>query len=109
MQNSNQQLVPVFMPSLSALLLHAEDLKGEPLTADEVLKIRDNAACIMMRPDHAGKMDDSRGYRDIAPENCWYDWQHLRRELGRKPDLEPAFTPIPAAAKGAPGLPSSWH
>jgi uncharacterized protein YegJ (DUF2314 family) len=35
----------------------------------------------------AAKMDESRGYRDIDPENCWYDWQHLRAELGRTPAL----------------------
>ena len=89
MSTDDEQLVPVFVPALSATLLSAEDKKGEPLTHDEVIHIRDKSPCIMMAIGDARKMDDSRGYRDIDPENCWYDWQHLRRELGRKPDLDP--------------------
>src|SRR5258708_1015107 len=84
-----EELVPVFIPALGPLLVRAEDLKGEPLSLDEVIRIRDNAACIMMRTDEARKLDESRGYRDINPEDCWFDWQHLRRELIRKPDLDP--------------------
>ena len=83
-----KQLVPVFMPALGLLLIHAEDQKGEPLSYDEVIRIRDKAPCIMMRAEHARKLAESRG-GDIDPENCWFDWQHLRRELGRKPDLDP--------------------
>lgn len=89
MAGDGEKLVPVFMPALSAVLLSAEDRKGEPLTYDEVIRIRDKALCIMMRVDHVQQMAESRGYDDIDPENCWYDWQHLRRELGRKPDLDP--------------------
>ena len=89
MSTDDERLVPVFMPALGALLIHAEDLKREPLSYDEVIRIRDKAACIMMRTEHARKLEESRGYRDIDPENCWFDWQHLRRELGRKPDLDP--------------------
>jgi uncharacterized protein YegJ (DUF2314 family) len=89
MAAEEENLVPVFIPALGPILIHAEDLKGEPLSYDEVIRIRDEAACIMMQEADARKMDESRGYRDIEPENCWYDWQHLRRELGRKPDLDP--------------------
>src|SRR4051794_12441073 len=89
MTSDHEELVPVFIPALGPLLIHAEDLKGKPLTFDEVIRIRDKAACIMMRTEHAHKLDESRGYRDIDPENCWFDWQHLRREMGRKPDLDP--------------------
>ncbi|MBM4089700.1 MAG: hypothetical protein FJ276_09770 [Planctomycetes bacterium] len=41
-------LVPRFIPALAAILLAAEDKKGEPLSHDEVLSTRDNATCIMM-------------------------------------------------------------
>ena len=88
MNEENSNLVPVFIPSLSAVLLSAEDKKGSPLTYDEVIQIRDKSACIMMKLDDARKLDESRGYRDIDPENCWHDWQNLRREMGRKPDLD---------------------
>jgi len=85
---SNKNLVPFFVPALSMLLLTAEDKKGSPLEEDEVLLIRDKAAVIMMEAADVAKMTESRGV-DIDPENCWYDWQMLRRELGRKPDIDP--------------------
>ena len=77
------------MPALVVLLVHAEDKKGSPLSKDEVHAIRDSGACIMMETGDARKMDDSRGYRDIDPENCWHDWQMTRRDMGRKPDIDP--------------------
>ena len=89
MAENDERLVPLFMPALGALLIRAEDLKGDPLSRDEVVEIRDKSVCIMMREDDARKMEESRGYRDIDPENCWHDWQKLRRELGRKPFLDP--------------------
>lgn len=85
----SEDLVPVFMPALVALLVHSEDKKGSPLAKEEVIAIRDNAACIMMQSADARKMDESRGYRDIDPENCWYDWQMVRREMGREPEIDP--------------------
>lgn len=88
MTPDSDRLVPVFMPSLTAVLLNSEDKKGEPLTYDEVIRLRDAAPCIMMTSADVRKMDESRG-RDIDPENCWFEWQLLRRELGRKPDLDP--------------------
>jgi uncharacterized protein YegJ (DUF2314 family) len=88
MAASDEQLVPVFIPALGACLIAAENHKGTPLSRDEVLRLRDKAPCIMMRLEDARKMEDKRG-RDINPENCWFDWQQLRRELGRKPDLDP--------------------
>ncbi len=84
----DEELVPVFVPQLSVVLITAEDKKQRPLTNDEVIELRDNAACIMMAREDAQKMDERRGV-DIDPENCWYDWQIIRRELGRKPDLDP--------------------
>ncbi|TWU15806.1 DUF2314 domain-containing protein [Allorhodopirellula heiligendammensis] len=83
------ELIPVFVPALGAILVAAEDKKSEPLTRQEVLSIRDNAACIMMTSFDAKKLAQSRGYDDIDPENCWYDWQMLRRELDRRPDRDP--------------------
>lgn len=86
---SEEQLIPVFIPALIALLVHAEDSKGEPLSHAEVLNIRDYANVMMMEKTHADALDESRGYDDIDPENCWYDWQMCRRKMGRQPDLDP--------------------
>lgn len=82
-------LIPVFVPALGAILIAAEDQKGTPLTSDEVISIRDNATCVMMSTSRAERLVESRGYDDIDPENCWYEWQMLRRELNRRPDLDP--------------------
>ena len=87
--NTESEPIPVFVPALGTILVAAEDAKGEPLASEEVAEIRDNAVCIMMDPADAAKMVESRGYIDVDPENCWHDWQMLRRELGRKPDLNP--------------------
>ena len=63
-------LVPVFIPSLSAVLVAAEDKKGAPLTESEVIQIRDKSPCIMMEREDAAKLVESRGYRDVDPENA---------------------------------------
>lgn len=89
MKSEPDDLVPVFMPALVVLLIHAEDKKGTPLTRDEVHAMRDSGTCIMMKSVDALKMEESRGYRDIDPENCWYDWQMARRDMGREPDIDP--------------------
>lgn len=86
--SQEEDLVPVFMPSLASVLIAREDKKGEPLTPEEVIEIRDGSRCIMMTRDKAARMEEKR-YVDIDPENCWYEFQMLRRELGRKPDLDP--------------------
>jgi uncharacterized protein YegJ (DUF2314 family) len=80
-------LVPFFMPALGALLIRAEDGKGAPLTEAEATMIRDKATVVMMEVQDARRMEESRGYRDIGPENLWHDWQKLRDELGRKPSI----------------------
>jgi len=88
-ENDDNNLVPVFIPTLVALLVHAEDQKESPLTKDEVLALRDKATCIMMEVADARMMNEKRGYNDIDPENCWHDWQLARRDMGRRPDLDP--------------------
>lgn len=75
-----ESLVPVFIPPLATLLAKAESVKGSRLTESEVLRIRDRAICMMIAPEQAAKMSESRGYRDVEPENCWADWHRLRVE-----------------------------
>lgn len=79
----DQPLVPIFMPALAPLMIEAEELKGSPLTEAEVRRIRDEALSVMTPRDVARAVAESRGYEDLDPENCWGDWQALRRELGR--------------------------
>jgi hypothetical protein len=74
-------LVPVFMPPLALSLASAEQKKGSRLTESEVLRLRDKSPCIMMQQADAAKLIETRGFRDVEPENCWADWHRLRVEL----------------------------
>lgn len=78
---ADEPLVLVFVPALVAVLHHAETEKGEPLTEDEVIAIRDNAVCITVRHSQAQAMESKRGYPDLDPENVWQEWQAVRSEL----------------------------
>jgi hypothetical protein len=40
-----------------------------------------------MAAGDAAKMAESRGYRDVNPENCWADWHRLRVQMTGKGDL----------------------
>jgi hypothetical protein len=79
--DSEEELVPVPVPALVAVLLNKEKEKGSPLTEAEVLEIRDNAVCIMMPISVVAKMEESRGYPDIDPEHAWEHWLEARIEL----------------------------
>jgi hypothetical protein len=78
---SEDELIPVFMPSLVSVLVRSERDKGSPLTEEEVLAIRDKSAVVMMRRRHAVEMAEKRGYDDIDPTQCWSEWQRVRVEL----------------------------
>ncbi len=86
MTSVDDDLVPVFIPALVLLLREAERSKGSPLTEDEALAIRDNGTCIMLRRSQADAMAESRGYRDLDPEDCWEQWRLARRDVeGEEP------------------------
>lgn len=76
-----EELFPVPVPALVTVLLNKENEKGEPLSEQEVLSIRDNAACIMMPVSVIAKMEESRGYPDVDPEYVWEHWQQARSEF----------------------------
>jgi hypothetical protein len=77
----DDSIVLVPMPALVAILLHAERTKGTPLTEAEVLRIRDECACVALGTVAAQMMAEKRGYDDIDPENAWEDWQAVRGSL----------------------------
>ena len=70
----------IFVPPLITLLLSWESEKGSPLTEDEVNSIRDDATAISLDSETALAMAESRGYRDIDPENCWAEWLAFRSD-----------------------------
>ena len=75
------ELIIYISPSLIATLLNRERAKGSPLTEEEVIQIRDNCPAIALTQEDARRVDESRGYLDIDPENCWEEWQRARLEL----------------------------
>jgi hypothetical protein len=79
--SSDDDRVPVFTPALVALLIHAEELNGSPLTRNQVIAIRDNADCVMLPASAKAEMEEERGYADIDPERCWEDWWIVRAKL----------------------------
>lgn len=78
-----EDLVPSFVPALVAVLLNREKAKGEPLTEQEVLYIRDNAVAVMVPRSTEQVLAQRREYDDIDPENVWAEWQRLRVELNQ--------------------------
>jgi hypothetical protein len=76
--STDDDLVPVFTPALLALLIHAEELNGAPLTRNQVIAIRDNADCVMVPAAMQADLDTTRGDAGIDPERCWEDWSRVR-------------------------------
>lgn len=76
----DEVLIPVFIPTLVSVLQSMETNKGSALTHQEVVQIRDKAACVMMKLSDAQKLAESRGYADIDPDFCWQQWEAFRAE-----------------------------
>jgi hypothetical protein len=79
--SSEDDLLPVFIAALVALLIRAEGLNGSPLTRSQVLAIRDNANCVMLPASAKADMNEQRRYADLDPERCWEEWQVARAKL----------------------------
>jgi hypothetical protein len=79
--SSENDLVPVFIPALVALLIRAEELNGAPLTRAQATAVRDNANCVMLPPSAKAGIEEERGYADIDPERCWQDWLIVRARM----------------------------
>jgi hypothetical protein len=74
-------LRPVFAPSLVALLTAAEEKAGRRLRREEVERLTNEGACMMMTHTDAKYLERSRGYADLEPELAWNQWQVLRGSL----------------------------
>jgi hypothetical protein len=74
----------VFMPALVALLLASEERAGRALTRAEVEAIVEKGVCMTMEPRDAQKLERSRGYSDLDPEQAWDQWRAARGGLSRK-------------------------
>ncbi|HUQ06381.1 MAG TPA: hypothetical protein VM261_27950 [Kofleriaceae bacterium] len=72
-------VVPVFVPSLAAVLTALEKKHGKPLTKKQVESARDGGACIAMTVPDLQKLERSRGYADLDPEFAWEQWKLVRK------------------------------
>jgi len=79
--SDSPKLVFHFVPSLVSTLLNREQVKGSPLTEQEVLAIRDTCPVIALREETAKAAEEERGYKDIDPENIWVEWQQSREQF----------------------------
>ncbi|MFC9434540.1 hypothetical protein [Nocardia sp. NPDC057030] len=70
----DDRVVPTPIPALIAVLIRMEEDKGAALTEAELLDARDNAAAMMMPLSMQRELNQSRGYRDIDPDNLWSEW-----------------------------------
>jgi acyl carrier protein len=84
-EESQATQVKVFLNPLVMLLAGAEKQKGQPLTREEVLEVRDNAAFVMMSPEQArrfyGSLDAQVPVHRINPDRVWEEWQEIRSQL----------------------------
>ncbi|WP_433578256.1 hypothetical protein [Nocardia brasiliensis] len=62
------------IPALNAVLLRREEDKGAALTEAELLDTRDNAVTVMLPLSMQRGLNQSRGYRDVDPDNLWQEW-----------------------------------
>ena len=77
--------VKVFLNPLVVLLAGAERKKGQPLTREEVLKIRDNAVFVTMSPEQAQEfytsLDAQVSVHRMNPDRVWEEWQEIRHQV----------------------------
>ena len=72
-----QGLSLVFVPSLAALLLQAQQLNGGALTEAQVLRIRDGSKVMVVGLDEVRAVEEARGYIDIDAADAWQSWLRL--------------------------------
>ena len=80
MADSENPLVPVYVPALTLLLTNLERQKGAPLTEHEVLEARNVATRIVPPRSKADQHARARGFEDLDPVHCWEQWQLLRAQ-----------------------------
>lgn len=75
------ELVPVIMPSLTAMLAAKENELGRRLEPSEVSALVAKSPCVALERSDALKLEQSRGYADIEPDLAWEQWQIVRETL----------------------------
>src|SRR5947209_2738220 len=73
--------VIAFMPALGAWLQRAEKQEGAELSPAEVLRIRDQAPAIALRPEQMAALREDRGYDDVDPLRAYESWCEFKSDL----------------------------
>ena len=76
-QGSGQEeedLVPVFVPSLLTVLGSHENEKRRALSQNEVEELVDRSVVVLLTGNAAEELEVSRGYVDIDPESAYSEW-----------------------------------
>jgi hypothetical protein len=73
-----EHLSLVFVPSLAALLIRAEQLNGAALTENQVLAIRDRSMVMVVPQSKARAVQERRGYADVDAADAWNSWLKIR-------------------------------
>ena len=68
----------VFIPSLAALLMRAQQLNGAALDENQVLRIRDGSNVMAVGRDAFRTVEEQRGYVDIDAADVWQSWLQLQ-------------------------------
>jgi|GEM_PF-2358261 len=71
----------IFKPSLVYMLSAEERRKGKCLTEKEVEQICDQAIVMTAEISRIKEIEESRGYKDINPNNCWEEWLEFKRRM----------------------------
>jgi hypothetical protein len=75
-----QGFLIAFMPALGAWLQHAEKRKGADLSVSEVVRLRDAAPAIALRPAQVQALREDRGYEDVDPLRVYESWREFKSE-----------------------------
>lgn len=74
-------LVLLFIPALVAMVTRAEQLKGAPVTREELLRIREISPVLVSEAEPAQAVEEQRGYADLDLNDPWGSWLALHGRL----------------------------
>lgn len=77
----DDELVPVFLPSLGQRLALHQKSAGRFLSEKEISDCLDSAACMTVRRSHKEAQERKQGIVDINPDNVALDWNSRRIEF----------------------------
>lgn len=81
MTEEDDELVPIFLPTLGQRLALHQKSVGRFLNEKEISDCLDSAACMMVKRSHKEAQERKQGIVDINPDNVALDWNRRRIEF----------------------------